>query len=105
MGNQQPAMSEQAITKYYKDLINQNKENISYKTLSQTESRNRLKPTSKANLDLKIQTRSSEKTLKTLQNTTTVVLYILTRKHSPMSPMLAIHLENYRSKSKVPKRN
>ncbi|CAD8108979.1 unnamed protein product [Paramecium primaurelia] len=68
MGNQQfeANESETNITQYYQNMLNQNKENIPYQyqntpKLLSAESRNKLRPTSKINLDMKLCSKSSEK--------------------------------------------
>ncbi|CAD8123043.1 unnamed protein product [Paramecium sonneborni] len=74
MGNQQFEANESQsnISQYYQKMLNQNKENIPYQyentpKLLSAESRNKLRPTSKINLDLKLCQKSSEKQLNGLQ--------------------------------------
>ncbi|CAD8209670.1 unnamed protein product [Paramecium octaurelia] len=70
MGNQQFEANESQtnITQYYQKMLNQNKENIPHQNqntpkLLSAESRNKLRPTSKINLDMKLCSKSSEKSL------------------------------------------
>ncbi|CAD8124626.1 unnamed protein product [Paramecium sonneborni] len=74
MGNQQFEANESQtnISQYYQKMLNQNKENIPYQyqntpKLLSAESRNKLRPTSKINLDMKLSSKSSEKQLNGVQ--------------------------------------